>query len=247
MYNPYSLEGKTVLVTGSSTGIGRATAIECSRLGAKLILVARNETRLQGVLNELEGEGHQYFKCDLSSLDSVINLVDKLPVLDGVVLNAGVSKLSPIGFIKEEDFRSTFSINTFSPILTLQSLSKKHKLQKGSSVVFTSSIAGLGVAAVGESSYMASKGAICAFVKGAALELSRKRVRVNTVCPGMIQTGLIDSYGLDKKKSSVLSNYPLGCFGRPQDVAFAIIYLLSNASSWVTGTNLIIDGGLTIK
>ncbi len=247
MYNPYSLEGKTILVTGSSAGIGRATAIECSRLGAKLILVARNEERLLEVINKLEGEGHQYFMCDLSSADAVNNLVDHLPVLDGLVLNAGVSKLSPIGFLKEEDLISTFALNTFSPILTLQRLSKKRKFSKGSSVVFTSSIAGLGAAAVGESSYMASKGAISAFIKGAALELSRKGIRVNAVCPGMIQTEMIDSYGLDKDDNPDLANYPLGRYGQPQDVAFAIIYLLSSASSWVTGSNLIIDGGLTVK
>lgn len=235
------------MVTGSSAGIGRQTAIECSRLGAKLVLVARNEERLKSVTKELEGEGHLYIMCDLSSTEAVNELVDRLPLLDGVVLNAGISKLSPIGFIDERDLLSTFTLNTLSPIMTLQRLSKKHKLPKGASVVITSSVAGLGAAAVGVSSYMASKGAICAFIKGAALEFSRKGIRVNAVCPGMIETEMIDAYGLVQSKNPDLANYPLGRYGQPRDVAFAIIYLLSEASCWVTGTNLIIDGGFTIK
>ena len=246
-YNPYSLDGMTILITGASSGIGRATAIECSKLGANVILVARNEERLKIVLNELEGEGHEYVSCDLTSFESVFEMVDTLPLLDGVVLNAGITKLSPISFLKEDDLDSTFALNTKSPILTFQKLAKKRKLKKGCSVVFTSSIAGLGAAAVGEAAYMASKGAISAFVKGAALEMSRKGVRVNAVCPGMVQTEMIDAYGLDEDNNPDLANYPLGRYGQPKDIALAIIYLLSDASSWVTGSNLIIDGGLTIK
>ena len=246
-YNPYTLEGKTILITGSSAGIGRATAIECSKLGAKVVLVARNEERLKSVLAELIGEGHLYFSCDLSSCESVTEMVDKLPSLDGVVLNAGISILSPISFLKEEDLDATLSLNTKSPIITLQKIVKKKKIQKSSSVVFTSSIAGLGAAAVGEAAYMASKGAISAFVKGAALELSRKGIRVNAVCPGMVQTEMTDAYGMDESNNPDLANYPLGRYGQPRDIAYAIIYLLSDASSWVTGSNLVIDGGLTIK
>ena len=246
-YNPYSLEGMTILITGASAGIGRATAIECSKLGAKVILVARNEERLKGVMNELEGDDHQYISCDLTSIESVFEMVDNLPVLDGVVLNAGVSILAPILFFKEETVKDTFSLNTISPMMTFQRLAKKRKLQKDSSVVFTSSIAGLGSAAVGEAAYMASKGAISAFIKGAALELSKKGVRVNAVCPGMVQTEMTDAYGLDENNNPDLANYPLGRYGQPIDIAHAIIYLLSKASSWVTGSNLIIDGGLTIK
>lgn len=246
-YNPYSLESKTILITGASSGIGRATAIECSKLGAKVILVARNEERLKNVLDELEGDGHIYISCDLSSGDCLTDMVEKLPSLDGVVLNAGVSILSPISFLKEEDLEATFSLNTKSPILTLQKIVKRKKIQKNSSVVFTSSIAGLGAAAVGEAAYMASKGAISAFVKGAALELSRKGIRVNAVCPGMVQTDMTDAYGLDEMNNPDLANYPLGRYGHPGDIAFAIIFLLSDASSWITGSNLVIDGGLTIK
>ena len=247
MYNPYSLEGKTILVTGASSGIGRATAIECSKLGASVILVARNEERLKSVMGELEGEGHSYISCDLSSSERISEMVDHLPLLDGVVLNAGISILSPVSFLKEEDLDATFALNTKSPIITLQQLAKKRKLQKNSSVVFTSSIAALGAAAVGEAAYMASKGAVSAFVKGAALELSKKGIRVNAVCPGVVQTELLDAYELDETDNRDLANYPLKRYGQPKDIALAIIYLISDASSWVTGTNLVIDGGLTIK
>ena len=247
MYNPYSLEGKTILITGASSGIGRATAIECSKLGACVILVARNEERLKSVMGELDGEGHSYISCDLSSSEQISEMVDRLPLLDGVVLNAGISILSPVSFLKEKDLDATLSLNTKSPIITLQKLAKKRKLQKYSSVVFTSSIAALGAAAVGEAAYMASKGAVSAFVKGAALELSKKGIRVNAVCPGVVQTELLDAYELDATDNPDLANYPLGRYGQPKDIALAIIYLISDASSWVTGTNLVIDGGLTIK
>ena len=224
------------MITGASSGIGRATAIECSRLGACVILVARNEERLKSVMGELEGEGHSYISCDLSSSEQISEMVDRLPLLDGVVLNAGISILSPVSFLKEKDLDAT-----------LQKLAKKRKLQKYSSVVFTSSIAALGAAAVGEAAYMASKGAVSAFVKGAALELSKKGIRVNAVCPGVVQTELLDAYELDATDNPDLANYPLGRYGQPKDIALAIIYLISDASSWVTGTNLVIDGGLTIK
>lgn len=247
MYNPYSLEGKTVLVTGASSGIGRATAIECSRLGAKVVITARHEERLKETLSALEGDGHQLILCEMTSDDDLTNLVETVPVLDGLVCNAGINKLVPIRQLKSEDLNHIFEVNTFSSIILLQKMMKKKKLAEDASVVYTSSISGIGAAAVGESMYIASKGALSAFVKAAALECSKKGIRVNAVCPGMVKTEMSDAYDLNEGDNEDLKNYPLGRYANPVDIAWAIIYLLSNASSWVTGTNLVIDGGLTTR
>ena len=247
MYNPYSLEGKTILVTGASSGIGRATAIECSKMGATVVVTARNEERLKETLSALEGQGHSMIICDLTKDDELINLVETCPELDGLVCNAGVNKLAPIRMMKAEDMSNIFSVNTFSPIFLLQKLTKKKKIKDDSSVVFTSSISGIGTAAIGESMYIASKGAISAFVIAAALEYSKKGVRVNAVCPGMVKTDMSDAYELNEGDNADLKNYPLGRYATPEDIAWGIIYLLSNASSWVTGTNMVIDGGLTTR
>lgn len=247
MYNPYSLEGKTVLVTGASSGIGRATAIECSKMGAAVVITARNEERLKETLGSLECEGHKMILCDLTNDEEVNNLVEECPELDGLVCNAGINKLSPIRMMKATDMANIFNVNTFSPIFLLQKLTKKKKIKDDASVVFTSSISGIGAAAVGESMYIASKGAISAFVKAAALEFSKKGVRVNAVCPGMVKTDMSDAYELNEGDNEDLKNYPLGRYATPEDIAWGIIYLLSNASSWVTGTNMIIDGGLTTR
>ena len=246
MYNPYSLEGKTILVTGASSGIGRATAIECSKMGAKVVVTARNDERLKQTLETLEGEGHQMILCDLTNEENLNALVENTPLLDGLVCNAGINKLVPIRQLKAADLNYIFSVNTFSPIILLQKLLKKKKIADNASVVFTSSISGIGAAAVGESMYIASKGAISAFVKAAALEFSKKGIRVNAVCPGMVVTDMSDAYDLNEGENEDLKNYPLGRYANPEDIAWGIIYLLSNASRWVTGTNMVIDGGLTV-
>lgn len=248
MYNPYSLEGKTILVTGASSGIGRTTAIECSKLGATVIITARNEARLAQTFNQLEGSGHKLFLSDFSSIEEVDNLVSQLPELQGLVSNAGYTKIQPVQFINYEDINSILQVNTVAPMLLLQKLLKKKKLKKGASVVFTSSMAGLGFCTVGNSMYTASKGATSAFIRCVALELAPKKIRVNAVCPAMVDTGILDSGTVSKEQlEEDVKSYPLGRYGKPEDVAWAMIYLLSDASSWITGDNLVIDGGVTIK
>lgn len=248
MYNPFSLEGKTILITGASSGIGRATAIECSKMGATVILTARNEERLQQTLDDMEGEGHKMICCDMSSSNDIKSLISDVPVLDGIVLNAGFTKLYPIPFIKETELLSILQVNTMAPILLLNDLVKKKKLAKGSSVVFTSSMAGLGKTSVGNSIYTASKGAISSFVKCAGLELAAKKIRVNAVCPAMVDTGILSSGTISEEQLQAdIKNYPLGRYGKPEDIAYSMIYLLSDASAWVTGTNLVIDGGISAK
>lgn len=248
MYNPYSLEGKTVLVTGASSGIGRASAIECARLGASVIITARNEERLSQTLSQLEGDGHQMILCDLNNNEEIDNLVSQLPEIQGFVSNAGFTKLLPVQFINSIDINNIFQVNTVAPMLLLQKLLKKKKLKKGASVVFTSSLAGLGTCSVGNSMYAASKGAISAFIRCVALELAPKNIRVNAVCPAMVDTGILDSGTVSKEQLEAdQKNYPLGRYGTPEDIAWAMVFLLSDAAGWITGDNLVIDGGVTLK
>ena len=247
LYNPFSLEGKTILVTGASSGIGQASAIECSKLGAKVIVTARNEERLSQALNSLDGEGHQKIICDLSDEKAIETMVSELPELQGLVNNAGFTKILPLQFINSEDLKGILNVNTVAPVILLQKLLKKKKLKRGSSVVFTSSMAGMGSCSVGNSMYVASKGAISAFIKGAAKELAPKGIRVNAVCPAMVDTGILDSGTISKEQLEAdMKTYPLGRYGKPEDIAWAMIYLLSDASGWITGDNFIIDGGRSL-
>lgn len=250
-YNPFSIEGKTILVTGASSGIGRATAIECSRMGASVIITARNEERLLETLNSLSaevGQTHRVILADLSSEEGVKKLVDELPPLDGVSLNAGIVKTLPVKFINNEDLTDVLNVNMIGPVLLTQNLLKKKKLGKGSSVVFTSSIGGVMISTVGNTMYGISKGGLNAFMKGFALEMAAKGIRSNSVNPGFVDTnilsaGTISESDLEDNKKK----YPLGRFGRPEEIAYAIIYLLSDASSWITGHTLVIDGGVILK
>lgn len=248
MYNPFSLDNKTILVTGASSGIGKAAAIECSKMGAKVIITARNEERLSQTLSELEGDGHEMIFCDLNNEESIDKLVADIPDIQGLINNAGFTKILPVQFISSEDINSILQVNTVAPMILLQKLLKKKKLKKGASVVFTSSMAGLGVSTVGNSMYTASKGAISAFIRCVALELAPKCIRVNAVCPAMVDTGILESGTVTKEQLEAdMKNYPLCRYGKPNDIAWAMIYLLSDASSWITGDNLIIDGGVTLR
>lgn len=243
-YNPYSLKGKTILVTGASSGIGKGAAIECSKMGARVIVSARNEERLKETLSLLEGEGHEMRICDLNDKSAVKELVDSLPEVQGVINNAGFTTIQPIPFINEDVFQNIMQVNTMSPVLILKYLIKRKKLKAGGSVVFTSSLAGIGMVSVGNTMYACSKGAISAFIQGAAKELASKNIRVNAVCPAMVDSQILASGTItDSQLKKTMELYPLGRFGKPEDVAWAMIYLLSDASSWITGVNLPIDGG----
>lgn len=243
MYNPFSLENKTILVTGASSGIGRATAIECSKMGAKLIITGRNEERLKETLSKLEGHGHQYIIADLSLNIDINNLVNEIPSIDGIVNNAGLGKTKPINFINEDDLEDVFKTNTFSCFLLMKAILKNKKINRQGSIVFTSSIASF-YSTPGNSVYAASKAAVTSYMKSCAVELANRKIRSNAVHPGMVETELIQGGALsenDKKKD--MEQYPLKRYGKPEEVAYAIIYYLSDASCWVTGTSLIIDGG----
>jgi NAD(P)-dependent dehydrogenase (short-subunit alcohol dehydrogenase family) len=247
-YNPFTLEGKTILITGASSGIGRATAIECSKLGAKCVITGRNEERLNETLSKMEGEGHEIFVADMASEDDINALVASLPKLDGLVNNAGYQEFAPVSFIKKEKLDSILSINTTAPIILTQKVLKAKKLSKEASVVFTSSLAGAGLGTPGNAMYAASKGAISSYIHVAALELASKKIRVNAVCPGMVETKIMaDSAVSSDDLQKDMQTYPLGRYGKPEEIAWSIVYLLSDASAWITGTNMIIDGGLLVK
>lgn len=247
MYNPFSLAGKTILITGASSGIGKATAIECSKLGAKVIITGRNRLRLEETFSSMSGNAHLLIEADLQYPSDIDMLIDSLPMLDGVVNNAGMTKTIPMAFISEEILLDVLRINTISPILITQKLLKIRKLAKSASIVFTSSISGNSVGVLGNTIYSTTKAAVNGFVKNAALELAPKNIRVNTVCPGMIDTGILSSGIITEEQlDEERKKYPLKRFGKPEEIAYAIIYLLSDASSFVTGSNLFIDGGFTL-
>ena len=247
MFNPFSLKDKTILVTGASSGIGRAIAIECSKMGASVIITARSEERLQETLREMEGEQNKLIVADLSIDEDIENLANELPALDGVVHCAGFTIPKPFNFLSKDDVDAVMKVNFSTPVFLTQKLLKSKKINKKASIVFISSISGVYVSYVAGSLYSASKGAVNGIVKGMAIELAAKQIRVNSVNPGMIETNILSSgvvseeqLNEDKKK------YPLKRYGKPEEVAYAVIYLLSEASSWTTGSNILIDGGYTL-
>lgn len=248
MYNPFSLENKTVLITGASSGIGRATAVECSKMGAKCIITGRNVDRLNETFHNLEGEDHIQIIADLNNENDIENLVEQLPLLDGFVSNAGIVNTVPIGFYKESEIEGVFKTNTFSMMMLTKYLIKKKKLNKPSSIVYTASIGNVFSAGIANGIYGASKCAIDGFMRTAALELAPKKIRCNSVNPSMVMTPIMtDNQRITKEQFEAdMQKYPLKRYAEPKEIAWAIIYLLSDASAFVTGTALKIDGGVTL-
>lgn len=244
MYNPYSLEGKTILITGASSGIGRATAIECSKLGAKCVLTARNEERLQATLAAMEGEGHAIIAANLADVQGIEKLAAEVPELDGFVNSAGIALTRLISFIKDSDLDTMFKTNTFAPVMLTKMLLKKKKIKNEGSIVFISSLAAMD-ASLGNAVYGMTKSAIKSFSEYCALEFAPKQIRVNSVHPGMVQTEMVAGLSFSAEELELDKNkYPLKRYGEPNEIAWGIIYLLSDATKWVTGTQLIIDGGV---
>ena len=251
-YNPFSLEGKTILVTGASSGIGRATAIECSRLGANVIITARCEKRLSSVYAELDTESGQQHKMILAELDSddgIGTLVDNSGEIDGLSSNVGISMGSiPIKFINAEVLEQVWQVNTLSRVKLIRDLYKKKKLKKNSSVVITSSVGGVTAFNVGNSIYGMSKAALDSFMKFCAVDFASRSIRCNSVCPGMIETPMNNGEGAlnEEDYNKDKEHYLLKRYGKPEEVAWTTAFLLSDASSFITGVSLRIDGGLSI-
>ena len=247
MHDPFSLSGKTILITGSSSGIGRAVAVQASKQGGDICISARNKQRLNETLNMLTSGQHNILPADLGNDSDIDAVASHSPVLDGLVLCAGMLKTLPAAFIKRDALEQVFNVNFHGSVLLLQRLLKKKKLRKGASVSFISSIASKHPTP-GNAIYSASKGAVNSFTKALALELAPKQIRVNAILPGFVETGLIDDGAVSSEQMvKHKQNYPIGRFGKPEDIAYLSVYLLSDASQWMTGSLVTIDGGYSIK
>jgi NAD(P)-dependent dehydrogenase (short-subunit alcohol dehydrogenase family) len=248
--NPFSLAGKRVLVTGASSGLGQATALACARMGAEVIASGRDASRLEQTLLQLRAVSplrHRARVADLTVADQRQALVAWLDdALHGVVHSAGISRLCPVRLMNAEHLQSLYAINVEAPTLLTRELLRQGRLCDESSLVFIASIAAhIGVAGVG--GYSATKAALIAMARCLAMEVAHRRIRVNCLAPALVETPLVQAarttVGTFDKH---LQGYPLG-IGQPDDVAHAALYLLAQASRWVTGTTLVLDGGLTIS
>jgi NAD(P)-dependent dehydrogenase (short-subunit alcohol dehydrogenase family) len=239
----YSHTDKTILVTGASSGIGRQITIACSQAGAKVIATGRNENKLQATMAELQGQGHQIISCDLTDASSRIQLVSQLPRVNGIVHCAGQGHSQACQFVTPDDISRVFDINFDAAVLLVGELMRNKKILKGSSIVFISSIAA-SHAWVGNAIYSASKAALISYADCLALELAPRRTRVNCICPAMVETEFIqNSFLTEEDIEADKKNYPLGRYGQPEDISGIALYLLSDDSSWVTGSHFNITGG----
>jgi len=247
MLNPFSLVGKTILVTGASSGIGRVSAICCAQMGAAVIITGRDKQRLSETFSILEGENHQQLCADLTMLGELEILVDKLPKLDGIVSNAGIARPLVLQLTENEDINEILQINMLAPIHLTRLVMQHKKLNKCASLVYISSVNGNNCAYIGSSIYAASKSALTGFMKGVALELAPRGIRANCINPGMIETDLLKSSQIGQEELDAdRLKYPLKRYGKPEEVAYAVVYLLSDATKWITGSSMLIDGGYTL-
>lgn len=250
MPGPHSLSERTILVTGASSGIGRQTAIQLSRQGARLVLVGRSPERLQETAHRLTGEGHLVQARDLTDADSVPAWLKELcretGPLHGMVHSAGVHLMKPLRFMSSQEFADVLAVNVVVAAALLKGLRQRGVCGSPASAVLISSVMGL-VGQAGVSAYSASKGAVCSLTRSAALELAAEGIRVNCVAPGLVQTEMADrasSTLTPEQMDQIRAMHPLG-LGEPEDVAHAVAFLLSDASRWITGTTLVVDGGYT--
>jgi NAD(P)-dependent dehydrogenase (short-subunit alcohol dehydrogenase family) len=247
MQNPYQLTNKSIFITGAASGIGRSTALLCASLGATVYITDLNEEPLIETYHKLEGNGHKYIVANLTKDIELQMLVNELPKIDGFVSNAGIIKTILTQMGERSDIEKVLNINTIAPIQLTQLLLQNKKFNKEASIVYMSSMAGVFNGAIGNGLYGASKAALNGFVKSFALEVAQRGIRVNTVNPGITQTNiynysLITPEQLEKEKA----HYPLGRFGKPEEIAMGICYLLSDATKWMTGSSLLIDGGCSL-
>lgn len=242
-FNPFSLEGKTILVTGASSGIGRGIAIICAKMGATVILNGRNQMKLGTTLTQLDPGEHKFIAADLTDSESMSRMVAELPALDGVVHCAGIGQRVLCKVATEQDVNSVMDANFKGPVLLQTELLKQKKIKKGASIIFVASIATWSPS-IGNAYYSASKGAIVSYANCLALELAPRKVRVNCISPAMVWTDLVLQEGVDEEQLKVdEQNYPLKRYGTPEDIANLAVYMLSDASVWMTGSNVKISGG----
>ena len=252
MFNPFTLKEKTIIVTGASSGIGRQCAIDCSKMGAKIILIARNQERLEETLCSLDNNDHQVYSYDLTQIDGIKDLVNEIVSsngkINGLIHAAGIEITKPIKLLEPCDFEMIYRTNNLSGFELMRQLSSIKNMNKGGSIIFISSITAI-IGRSGVAAYAASKGAMISATKTFALELAKRQIRVNCISPGTILTPMMQNYlnDLDEiSRQKRVDGFPLG-LGETTDISNACIYLLSDASRWITGQNIIIDGGYTIK
>lgn len=246
------LSGKLILITGASSGLGKAISQKTSSLGARVVLLGRNEKRLKETLDSLSGEGHSYYSIDITKYELLNDIIDGIVnssgPISGFVHCAGIDKTIPFRLSKPPLFKEIFEINVFAAFEIARIISQKKYLSpKGGSYVFLSSVLGkLGES--GEVAYSASKSALLSGVKSMALELSEKMIRCNCILPGCIETDMLrrlfNSIPVESKEN-IIKMHPLG-IGKPADVAALVSFLLSDEGKWITGAEYIIDGGYSI-
>lgn len=247
------LLGKTILVTGASSGIGRAVAIYYSTQGCRLVIAGQSEIRLNDTMAQLNGAGHLLVSGDLSNINELKNVMDevfhKVGQIDGVVHCAGIKKTLPLQALKEADFDDSFAINVKSAQFLVKFFRRKGKYNpEGSSFIFLSSVA----ATNGEpanSTYSATKAALEGMSKSLAIELARLKIRVNCIAPGVVETEMVTNFCKQltvEQFDKLIDKHPLG-LGQPEDIAHAAAFLSSDLSRWVTGTTLFVDGGYSAQ
>jgi len=242
-FNPFTLEGKTILVTGASSGIGRGIAIACSKMGASVIVNGRNEQRLSETMSEMEGDDNLSLAADLSDNVALAEMVAKLPKLDGIVHCAGIGQRILCKQLQESDLENMMNVNFKAPVMLQTEILKQKKINKSASIVFIASIA-CDSPTIGNAMYSASKGAIISYANCLALELAPRLIRVNCILPAMIWTDLIFKGGITEEElKEDEKKYPLKRYGKPEDIANLSIYLLSDAAAWMTGSSIKITGG----
>jgi NAD(P)-dependent dehydrogenase (short-subunit alcohol dehydrogenase family) len=249
MNNKYDLKSRNILITGASSGIGRQCAISCSRMGARLVIIALEKDKLEETIDLLEGNNHLFYPQDITEygkLEPIIKeAVDRIGPINGFIHSAGIEMNRPLKVLKAENYEKVFAVNTISGFEIIRILSKiKYMPSEGASYVLISSVMGA-LGDIGNVAYCSSKGALLSAGKAMALELAPKKIRVNCVLPGVVETEmsrLLFENISEESKNSILKMHPLG-LGKPEDVANACIFLLSDASRWITGTNFYVDGG----
>ncbi len=250
MSNPFDLTAKSILVTGASSGIGKQSAITLSQQGAIVTITGRNEENLNQTFTALSGSGHQKIVADLTNETELAALIANAAAFDGIVLAAGIVKVLPFRFINKAEMKSIYETNYEAPILLTQGLLKAKKINKKASILFISSISGVKVGLVANSMYSGTKAALSGITKTLALEMAPQQIRVNTLAPGMVRTEMVTGGVSDAVSKEALSEdeklYPLG-YGNPEDIASTVSFLMSDAARWITGTDIIIDGGYSCK
>lgn len=253
-FNPFSLENKVIIVTGASSGIGAQCAIDCSRMGAKVVLVARNEERLQHTLSQMDGEGHLLLPFDLSVSyglkEAIKGVVEKVGKINGVVNCAGISSVTPLKLVTDELLDQFFHTNVYSAINLSREVTRIGNYDKegGCSIIFFASIMGI-CGDKCKTVYSATKGALISAARSMACELAKNKIRVNVVSPGAIETPINAKlpHMADPELRKELEEKHLLGLGECADVSNACIYLLSDASRWITGQNLVVDGGYSCR